>query len=389
MMNDISKVITPVLLALCLLSACKEVSEESEAVNNPKVTGESVHFPAKSSTIKRLQTAPVVAAQNSVLRVPGRIVWDEDHTSHLIPPVSGRFIDVPKAGVLGATIKENETLAYVLSPELGAAQADAATARAALVQSEKNYARVNELIADNGVSTKDLELANTDVERARAEATRTALRLKLLGIQSSTVDQRYPVRSPISGVIVERHTNPGMEWRPDQASSPLFTITDPTYLWCYIDVPEHSLDQLHTGLNVTLHSNAWPQESFEAVIDSVGDSVDVASRTIKVRAHLRNLNRHLKNEMYVTANLVGDVHGSYDVPAKAVFLNNNEQQVFVKTGEGIYLRKTIIPVASNEQWVSISQGLNKGDEVVVDGALYLEKILEAGAAHTALDKPRL
>jgi cobalt-zinc-cadmium efflux system membrane fusion protein len=80
--------------------------------------------------------------------------------------------------------------------------------------------------------------------------------------------------------------------------------------------------------------------------------------------------------MYVTAELANQAHGALDVPAKAVFLNNEEQQVFVKTAEGQYTRKTIVPVASNELWMSIAQGLNKGDEVVVDGALYLEKLLE-------------
>jgi membrane fusion protein, heavy metal efflux system len=50
--------------------------------------------------------------------------------------------------------------------------------------------------------------------------------------------------------------------------------------------------------------------------------------------------------------------------------------VFVKTGEAQYTRKTIVPVARNDRWVSIAQGLDKGDEVVTDGALYLQKLLD-------------
>jgi cobalt-zinc-cadmium efflux system membrane fusion protein len=80
--------------------------------------------------------------------------------------------------------------------------------------------------------------------------------------------------------------------------------------------------------------------------------------------------------MYVTAELTSQAHGVLSVPTKAVFLNDEEQQVFVKTAEGQYTRKTIVPVASNDQWVSIAEGLNKGDEVVVDGALYLQKLLD-------------
>jgi membrane fusion protein, heavy metal efflux system len=386
MMNSL-KILAPVVCTVLLMSGCKEASENAGNTDEPKVSGLSIRFAAKAPAVQHLLTAPVVAAQPNEYVLPARIVWDEDHTSHLIPTVAGKFMDIPKAGVLGAAVKQNEILAYLLSPEIGVAQAEAASAQAGFVQAEKNYQRVSALIEDKGASIKDLEQAKADVDRAHAEAERTELYLKSLGIGSHEIDQRLAVRSPISGVIVERNTNPGMEWRPDQSGAPLFTVADPTYLWCYIDVPEHSLDQLHLGVKVRLHSNAWPQENFEAVIDNIGDSVDVSSRTIKVRAHLRNLNRHLKNEMYVTANLTGEAHGHFDVPAKAVFLNNNEQQVFVKTGEGFFTRKTIVPVASNEQWISILQGLNKGDEVVIDGGLYLEKIIEAAAVQPASDKP--
>lgn len=385
MMIDISKIFYPLLFTTFVLSGCTEASKETATADNPTVLNQSIRFATTSPTLKRLQTAPVIDAQYSELTLPARVVWDENHTSYIVPPLSGRFIDIPKAGVLGATVKQNETLAYLLSPEIGAAQSESERAQAEFIQAEKNYTRVSELIADKGASIKELEQATADLERTKAEAIQTRLRLKNLGINSHDVDQHLSINSPIAGVIVERNTNVSMEWHPDQA--PMFTITDPTYLWCYIDAPEHSLDQLHTGLKVKLHASAWPQESFEAVIDNIGDSVDVTSRTIKVRAHLRNLNRHLKNEMYVTANLVSEAHDGYAVPAKAVFLNNNEQQVFVKTAEGLFTRKTILPVTSNDQWVSISQGLTKGDEVVVDGALYLEQILEATSAQQLSNKP--
>jgi len=64
------------------------------------------------------------------------------------------------------------------------------------------------------------------------------------------------------------------------------------------------------------------------------------------------------------------------VPGKAVFLNGKYQQVFVRTAKGVFTRKTVDVVSGNPQRVSIARGLNTGDDVVVDGALYLEKLLE-------------
>ncbi len=355
-----------------LLTACAKTPAPLPA-DEPAISGRIISFPANSSMVQRLLTAPVVSAQESVLSLPAHIVWDEDHTSRITPPIAGRLEDI--AVQPGSQVEASQPLAYLSSPELGSAQTESARAQAELAQAERSLARTRDLLAVSGVATKDMEQAQLDMERARAEAERTRLRLKILGA-SSSVDQRYTLRSPIAGVVVERNTNPGMEWRPDQPGSPLFVVSDPTYLWCWIDAPERALNMLHPGMKVTLHASAWPQESFKAQIDYIGDALDATSRTIKVRAKLRNPERHLKGEMYVTAELTSQAHGALDVPAKAVFLNHEEQQVFVKTAEGQYTLKTIVPVASNETWVSIAQGLNKGDEVVVDGALYLQKLLD-------------
>ena len=354
-----------------LLTACSQ-SPAPLPADEPVISGSTIRFSASSSTVQRLLTVPVMTAQENVLSLPARIVWDEDHTSRITSPIAGRLEDIVVEP--GSLVKANQTLAYLSSPELGSAQTESARAQAELAQAERNLARTKELLSVSGVAGKDIEQAQLELARARAEAERTSLRLKTLGA-ASTVDQRFSLRSPIAGVVVERNTNPGMEWRPDQPGAPLFVVSDPTYLWCWIDAPEHVLGMLHPGMKVILRASTWPQEVYRAQIDYVGDALDATSRTIKVRARLRNPERHLKGEMYVTAELTSQAHGLLDVPSKAVFLNNEEHQVFVRTAEGQYTRKTIVPVATNDQWVSIAQGLNKGDEIVVDGALYLQKLL--------------
>jgi cobalt-zinc-cadmium efflux system membrane fusion protein len=361
-----------------LLTACSKAPEPVPA-DEPAIAGMTVSFPANSPTARRLLTTPVVAAQENVLSLPARIVWDEDHTSRIVSPVAGRLDEIMVQP--GSPVKAGQALAYLNSSELGSAQTESARAQAELAQYEHNLVRANDLFAVSGVAAKDVEQAQLDLARAHAEAERTSLRLKSLGA-ANAVDQHYVLLSQIAGVVVERNTNPGMEWRPDQPGAPLFVVSDPTYLWCWIDAPERSLNTLRPGMKVVLRSSAWPQETFKAEIDHIGDALDATSRTIKVRARLRNPERHLKGEMFVTAELTGKARGALDVPAKAVFLNNEQQQVFIKTAEGQFARKTIVPVASNEDWVSIAQGLNKGDEVVVDGALYLEKLVEESSAQS-------
>ena len=372
-LSNTATLIFSIAVFAATLTACGKAAD-SAPVNEATVLGNTVRFAANSTAVQHLLTTPVVGAQQGVLSLPARIAWDEDHTSRLASPVAGRLSTIEVR--MGSLVKANQPLAYLISPELGNFQTEATRAQAELAQAERNFARAKDLAEAGVVAGKDLEQAQADLTRAHAEATRTELRLIAMGVVSNAVDQRYALRSPIPGLVVERNTNPGMEYRPDQPGAPLFVVSDPTYLWCWIDAHEDSLGMLRPGIKVRLHSSAWPQETFEAQIDHIGDALDPTSRTMKVLAKLRNPERHLKGDMYVTADLISQVRGELNVPAKAVFLNNSTSQVFVKTAEGEYTRTTITPVSSTDQWVSITQGLNKGDQVVVDGALYLQKILD-------------
>ena len=362
----------PVVL-LGLMSACGK-APQAAAADEPTVSSNTIRFPVKAPEVQRLVTAAVTPARESTTTLPARLAWDEDHTSRVMSPVAGRIIETLVQA--GATVKAGQPLAYLASAELGSAQAEAARAQADVDQAVRNLARTKDLAEAGIVAAKDLEQTQGDLKRTRAEAQRTALRLKSLGA-GNAVDQRYALRSAIAGAVVERNTNPGMEWRPDQPGAALFVISDPTYLWCWIDAPETAIGTLQPGQKLRIRASAWPQEPVDAQIDYVADALDPSSHTLKVRARLRNPLRHLKAEMYVSAELASKPDGALDVTSKAVFLSDGAQQVFVKTGPAQFSRKAVVVSGSGDGRVSVSAGLRQGDEVVVDGALYLQQLLEA------------
>lgn len=366
---------------ITVLTACHEPSKtESSPTSELTISNNTVSFLSSSSLKQSITTVPVISSQENIVNFPARITWDEDHTARISSPISGRLVDV--LVLAGTPVKVNQALAHLSSPDMGSAQADVAKAKSDLAQAERNYSRNKDLAEAGVIAGKDFEQAQTDLLSSKAEAARAQVKLRSLGA-TNDVDQKFTIKSPIAGLIVERNTNPGMEWRSDQASLPLFIVSDPTYLWCWIDAPEQAISSIHKGMQVTLRSSAWPNEVFNAQIDFIQDALDPVSHTLKVRAKLRNLDLKLKSEMYVSAQLSKVDNTSLDIPAKAVFLNESTKMVFVKISEGVYTRKTIVPIASNDEWVSVSSGLNKGDEVVLDGALFLEKLFEENKPQTA------
>ncbi len=362
-------------LAGLSFAACAKEGQNPVEPKAPSVSGNTIHFEGATSMAQRIVTAPVVAAQAVQVNMPARLSWDEDHTSRVMSPVSGRVTRI--AVQVGTPVKTNQPLAYLTSAEMGSAQSEASRAKIDVSQAERVFARTQELFDAGIVPAKDLEQAQNDVARARADATRTALRLKSLDALGGTgvVDQNFVLKSPIDGFIVERNLNIGMEWRLDQQLPPLFVVSDPTFLWCWIDILERDVATLKTGKTVIIHASAWPHEIFSATVDYISDAVDPVSRTVKVRAHLRNEKRLLKVDMYATAEVTRSPTGAFDIPATSVFLSEGAQNVFVKTGPFTFTKKTIRPFPSGEGRLSVSEGLTQDEQVVVDGSLYLQQIL--------------
>src|SRR5205807_6675935 len=117
----------------------------------------------------------------------------------------------------------------------GQAQADARRAATDLALAERTLARQVDLLQHGVVARKEVEQAEADVARARADHQRAKVRLELYGGDTALVDQLLPLETPLGGRIVDRSITPGQEVRPDQMLAnapqlvaPLFVVTDPS-----------------------------------------------------------------------------------------------------------------------------------------------------------------
>src|SRR5262249_47635317 len=145
----------------------------------------------------------------------------------------------------------------------------------------------------------------------------------------------YTLRSPLEGILVDKNINPGQELRADlmlanapSLFSPQFIVSDPSTLWLQVDVAETDLGMLQPGLELKVYSRAFPDRVFEGHIEKIGDTMDPATRTIKVRAVVKNPDKLLKAEMYVQVDienkLAPTTASGVEVPAKAIFMKQEE-----------------------------------------------------------------
>lgn len=358
-----------ILLLFLLLTAC---SGEHEASHEAAIKGEgervSLSEPDKADFLK---LATVERDKGGVLRLPGRLVWNEEKTVRVFPQIGGRVQSI--AVDVGNVVKTGQTLAVLNSPDYGQAQADARKAQADLQVATQALERNRQLREAGVIAEKDWQLAVAAGVAARAEADRAGRRLNGLGGDG---DGSYLLKSSLAGTVVERNLNPGMEFRPEQAAAPLFVVTDPARLWLQIDAGEADLAYLKNGDVFRIESRQYPGEQFTGVIRHIADFVDPASRSIKVRGEVDNAARRLKGEMFVVALIVQAPTQALQVPASAVFLQGDKRFVFVEEAVGRYRRQRVECGAERDGRIELKSGVKEGERVVVEGNLHLLKYLK-------------
>ena len=365
--------LTPILLSLSLALAGCSAEPEAKKQAAFKVDGERITLsePDKATFLK---LATVERDPGGVLRLPGRLVWNEEKTVRVFPQLGGRVQSL--AVDVGDTVKTGQALAVLNSPDYGQALADARKARAEAQVALQALERSRQLREAGVIAEKDWQQAEAAAVAAKAEGERAGRRLAGLGGEA---DGSYVLRSPLAGVVVERNLNPGMEFRPEQATTPLFVVTDPASLWIQIDAGEADLAHLQKDEPLLIESRQYPGERFKGVIRHVADFVDPTTRTIKVRGEVPNAERRLKGEMFVNALVELPATQALRAPATAVFLSGDKRYVFIEEAVGSYRRQPVRCGTERDGWIEL-EGVKQGDKVVVEGNLHLLRFFKPQAA---------
>ncbi len=367
-------------LGVCLLSACQPETPPAPVAQLPILQGEQLRYPAGHPQLSLLSTQAAQGANDLVVNLPARLVWNESRTQRIYPAFSGRVSRI--TADVGQTVAPGAMLAELASPEFGAAQADTARAQADVQWTLKQLQRQQSLFDAGIVARKDLEQAQADAARAQAELERAQARTRLYGSQSG-VTQQLSLTSGLAGLVVERNLNPGQELRPDQSGPALFVVTDPSSLWVQIDAQEQHLPDLKPGTTLELVVPSWPDQRFQARLQTVADFIDPNTRTIKVRAEVANPRRLLKSDMLGTVRLHQRNSSGVVVPASAVQLLGTQHTVYVQLEPGVFEPRPVKVGHEGLAEVLISEGLQAGEQVVKQNSLLLSR--EFKSAREALE----
>lgn len=315
--------------------------------------------------------------------VTATIQANQDRLAHVAPRVPSRIVKV--AANLGDHVKQGQTMALLDSVELGEAHSAYLKARTEAQLAQRNLERAEGLYKEQIVPQKEYLRIRAEAEIADAAARAAADRVRLLGVNPAAVKGNtalsvFPLISPFSGTITEKHAILGELAQPDKS---LFTVADLSILWIEANVFEADLSKVRVGAKAAVTVTAYPVETFAGRVAYISSGLDKETRTVRARIEVSNPSSHLKPEMFATAAIeTGSASKVLAVPDDAVVLLQGQPTVFVRVNDGFEPR----PVQTGDKLrgeVVIKSGVKPGEQAVVRGAYALKaKLLKSQIGDT-------
>lgn len=323
-------------------------------------------------------TAGVVTkVMRSSVPASGTLVARPDGEALLTAPAAGTVKASGNFPLLGQKVAKGQILAY-FAPRLGgetdmaSLQAEARKTRVELDLLNRELARMESLFKDEAIPEKRLLAARAQEAMARASLEAAEGRLG----QYSGASGGIPLRSPVSGVLVDVRATPGGF---AAEGTTLFHVADRRVFWLDLKVPESDAVRLRAPTGATFRVDGIDQ-AFEVAagkngrLIAVGGAVDAATRTVAVVFEFSQPDERLRIGMAIKGQVIaGSSKEVLAIPASAVIDEAGIPTVFVMRSGESFDRQTVRLGARDGDWVEVIDGLKPGQRVVSRGA-YLVKL---------------
>jgi membrane fusion protein (multidrug efflux system) len=148
------------------------------------------------------------------------------------------------------------------------------------------------------------------------------------------------------------------------------TLDDTSVIKLDFTVPETYLFVLRRGLPVKASAAGLPNRTFEGVVTNMDSRVDAVTRSVTVRAELDNPDGVLRQGMFMTVSLQGEVAPTLLVPEEALVPERGHAYVFVVHND-VVERREVRTGKRKPGYVEIVDGVREHERVVVDGTQHV------------------
>ncbi len=231
---------------------------------------------------------------------------------------------------------ESGTALLFENPDMTQTYADYRKSATALDRARLQRERVRDLVAHGIAPQKDLVDAETEYAQTVADRTAQETRLRAAGFDPPSLGRAH------AGTA-----------------------------WVMADVPETNVSYVHAGEEVQVACAAYPGVTFNGRVDAIGDVVDPATRTLKVRILVASAREPLRAGMFGTARFEARAPRAVTVPRGAIVNVQGNAYVFVRSGDA-FDRRAVRIGGETDSTAIVDNGLRGGEPVAVSGTMLLK-----------------
>ena len=318
----------------------------------------------------------------------GSIDFDEEMSVQVFTPYAGRIIGLFAS--VGDDVKKGQTLFTIDSPDLLSAESTLIAAAGVLQMTTRNLARLKELYTTRAVSQRDYDQGISDQQTAEGNLRAGRDAVRLFGKTNEEIDRIIAERKadptlvvpcPIDSRVTARNAAPGLYVQPGSAPAP-FTVANVDTMWMLANVAENDSPAFQVGQPLQVSISAFPDRLFDGKITTVGSIVDPNTRRVLVRSEVKNPQHELRAGMF--ANFIISVGAPVRSPAVplngVVRQGDGTQTIWVTADRRRFVKRTVEIGQQRDGYRQILQGVQPGELVATDGAIFLSNILATASA---------
>ena len=254
----------------------------------------------------------------------------------------------------GNQVSKGQVLLRVNDLELRAQLSKVGTAKQLASENER---RAKLLLEKQAISQEEYDVASASYKSAQAEAQLIAAQLK-----------KATIRAPFSGTIGLRYISEGTYVTP---TTPIATLVNTKQLKITFSVPAKYANRIKLNSEISF-TTSGSQTQHSAKIYAVEPQIDVATRTLKMRAIADNPEGKLYPGMFASVLLpLETIDDAILVPSEALIPIQNGKMIFISEG-GKAKQIKVETGSRTESSIRIISGLKAGDTILTSGVMSLK-----------------
>lgn len=287
------------------------------------------------------------ASHQEILRFSGTVVEENGGTLSFpfMAQIDRIYVEV------GSKVKKGQLIASANTASMKSAYQ---AARASLQQAEDAWKRMKEL-HDRG-SLAEIKWVEVQSKLQQAKSMEEMARKNL---------NDCSLYAPFSGVIAEKSAEEGQNVLP---GAPVVRLVTGEDLAVKISVPETEISEIYEGQMAQIRIPALNGTSLWGKVSEKGVLANPMSRSYEVKVRLSGADRSLLPGMVAETYLSKkDADRTFVIPARILQIDEHNQTFVWVNRQGKASRRTIRCGEFTTDGVTVTEGLQDGDEVIVEG----------------------